>query len=146
MNQKNPHSKVQITIHSTQHDISEETTENIYTGKYRFVADKHVVNYEEYFSEEGTAPSKTTNLVKIGKDFVHISKKGTVNTQMHFQVSKKHQDIYRTPFGNFDMTITTHHMSLEEKEDGLTVNISYSLGLNHCPVSKCTIQMQIKYL
>lgn len=138
--------KVQIIISSTQHDISEETTQTSYLGKYRFLAGKHVIAYEEYFQEEGNPPTKSTNLIKITENSVHITKKGTVTTQMHFEPSTIHRDSYQTPFGTFDMMITTEQLTIEDNHKEQTVHIKYSLSLNNSPVSKCTIEIRIKHL
>ena len=136
--------KVQIKILSTQHDISEETMETIYTGNYRKLADKHVIAYDEYFEEEGCAPSKNTNLIKITTDSVEITKKGTVTTRMLFKSGETYKDIYQTPFGGFDMLLETEQLEISETDNHISVTICYSLSLNHAQVSRCTIQMQIK--
>lgn len=136
--------KVQIKILSTQHDISDETMETIYTGNYRNLSGKHIISYDEYFEEEGTIPSKSTNLVKIEGDAIQITKKGTVNTQMYFKSSKDYKDLYQTPFGSFDMLIQTERLEIKEMQNQISATICYTLSLNHVPVSKCTIQMEIK--
>lgn len=136
--------KVQIKILSTQHDISEETTENIYLGNYRRLADKHVIAYDEYFEEEGCVPSKNSNLIKITADSVEISKKGTVNTRMLFKSKETYKDIYQTPFGSFDMSLETEQLKISETDDSVSVTICYTLSLNHARVSRCTIQMVIE--
>ena len=136
--------KAEITIYSTQHDISEETTETVYTGEYRFLAGTHVISYDEYFQEEGNTPSKTTSLIKINENFIHIAKKGIITTQMHFDTYKTYQGNYQTPFGSFAMLIDTEQISVNEQENEIQADFTYHLSLNHCPVSKCTIQIRIK--
>ena len=68
--------KAEIRIYSTQHDISEERVENIYIGEYRFLAGAHVITYEEFFQNEGNLPVKSTSLIKVGENYIHIAKKG----------------------------------------------------------------------
>lgn len=135
--------EIKITIKGTQHDILEETTENTYTGQYTYLSDTHIIKYNEYLEEENTVPAVNKNLVKINDTSIHITKKGAVNTQMHFEQGKKHYDVYQTPFGDFNMMIDTEQVTVQKNKDILDVTIVYSLSLNHCPVSKCTIQMQI---
>lgn len=134
---------VQITIKGTQHDISDSSMETTYLGSYRQLAGKHVISYNEYFEEDGAPPSTNANLIKIDNGTIHITKKGTVNTQMHFESGKKHHGIYQTPFGSFDMVIHTEKLAILETEQGLVADILYTLSLNHCPVSKCTIQIKV---
>ncbi|MDD7403819.1 MAG: DUF1934 domain-containing protein [Butyribacter sp.] len=137
MNQK----KIKITVQGTQHDISEESIENTYEANYAMLSDKHIIKYNEYTEEDNAQQTATRNLLKISKDAVHITKKGAINTQMHFEQGKKHYGVYQTPFGNFDMMIETKQLSIQEDADSLSVCITYFLSLNNCPVSKCTIQM-----
>lgn len=144
MNKANNSHNTEITICSTQHDISEETTETVYTGEYRFLAGTHVISYDEYFQEEGNIPSKTTSLVKINENFIHIAKKGTITTQMHFEPCKTYQGNYQTPFGSFAMLIDTEQISVSEQENEIKADFKYHLSLNHCPVSRYTIQIRIK--
>lgn len=141
--------EITITVKGIQHDISEECTENTYTGIYTSLADQHIVKYDEYMVDADKEPiadiEKFTakNLVKISKDSVHITKKGAVNTQMYFEQGKKHHGVYQTPFGNFDMKIETEHLNISETSHTISIEILYTLSLNKCPVSKCTIHMQI---
>lgn len=135
--------EIKITIKGIQHDISDECMENTYVGQYTAMSDSHIIKYDEYLEEENATQVTNKNLVKISKDSIHITKKGAVNTQMHFQQGKKHYSVYQTPFGNFDMMIDTEQLTICKSENTINANIIYSLSLNHCPVSKCTIQIQV---
>lgn len=134
----------EITIYSTQPDISEETTETIYTGEYHFLTNTHIISYEEFFHEEGNTPEKTSTLIKIGENFIHIAKKGAITTQMHFESFQTFHGSYQTPFGTFALFIDTEHLSVCKQENEIQADIKYSLSLNNCPVSKCTIRIQVK--
>lgn len=136
--------KVEITIKSTQTDISDESMETMYIGDYRQFAEKHIITYEEYFENEGAFPAKNKNLMKIEKNCIQITKKGAITTQMYFEPDKKHFGSYQTPFGNFDMTIHTERLTVQETSQTVTADIVYHLSLNGSPVSKCNIQMKIK--
>ncbi len=137
--------QAQITISSTQHDISDEPMWIAYAGKHRRLAGNHIITYEEYPTEEGNISAKNTNLLKIGQNFVHITKRGTVSSQMHFEPGKKHQSTYQTPYGSFDMAITTENVSVQESDKALLAKIEYFLSLNQCPVSKYTIEIEVKF-
>ena len=135
--------KAEIRIYSTQHDISEERVENIYTGEYRFLAGAHVITYEEFFQNEGNLPVKSTSLIKVGENYIHIAKKGAITTQMHFEPQKKYYGNYQTPFGSFDMAIDTEHVTSCWQEHEISAKLQYFLSLNNCPVSKYTVQIAI---
>lgn len=135
--------QVRIDIKSTQHDIAEETLDTTYNGKYHCIDKKHIIHYEEYFEGEGTAPLKNTNLIKIDNDSVQIIKKGAINTQMQFITGQEYHGSYQTPFGCFNMTIYTEQVKIKANANALQADITYTLDLNQCPVSKYTICMKI---
>lgn len=135
---------VQITMYSTQHDISEETTKTTYSGNCRVLAGKHAITYEEYFEGDHGSPVKNKNLIKISDNAVHLTKKGPVTTQMYFEQGKKYYGNYQTPFGSFTMEIYTEQLQIQKEEYGVSASIVYQLSLNQCAVSRCTIQIEIK--
>jgi len=134
---------VQITIQSKQAHISDESMEITYRGSYRQFVGKHIISYEEYFEEAASSPAKSTNLMKIEKNAIQITKKGAVTTQMYFEKGKKHFGSYQTPFGNFDMVIYTEKLTVKETEQTVTADIIYQLSLNGSHVSKCKLRMEI---
>ena len=136
--------EVQIIMHSIQHDVSEEVEENRYTGTYALVGNTHVIHYDEYLeTQDGIAPQKNTNLLKITPTAMKLNKKGAITTRMHFQTGTQHQDYYETPFGTFDLTIKTQNFEMEQTDDKLSVTICYHLHLNYASVSKCTMRIEI---
>lgn len=135
--------KVQITIHSTQTELSDEPMEAVYSGNYRRLAGKHIITYDEYFGEEGASPVPNKNLMKIEKDVIVITKRGAITTQMHFEKNKKHSGSYQTPFGSFHMTICTEELSVQETGQSIIAKMLYYLSLNGSRGSKCSILMEI---
>lgn len=141
--------EITITISGTQHDISEDSMENTYIGQYAVMTGQHIIKYDEYAIEDDDMQASDAvkyinkNLVKINSNSVHITKKGAVNTQMYFEQGKKYNGVYQTPFGNFDMMIETEQLNISEASHTISIEILYALSLNKCPVSKCTIHMQI---
>ncbi len=136
-------SKVQITMQSTQPELSDETMETVYIGHYKQLAGKHIITYDEFFEEEGTSPSKSTNLMKIDENSVQITKKGAITTKMQFEKGKKHLDMYQTPYGNFELAIQTEQLSIQITGQTIEAEISYYLSLNGAAVSKCNIHIEI---
>lgn len=134
--------KAQITIQNIQHDISEETTENIYSGFYTFHNGSHIVTYEEYIDDEDPGKS-TKNLLKFTDSTVEITKKGLIRSKMVFTKNICHKDFYQTPFGTFDMVIDTHDVQIKTGANALHAELHYHLHLNQAPVSLCTIKINI---
>ena len=135
--------EVTIMMKGIQHDFSEEGIEHRYVGNYTKIADSHIIKYNEYPEGSNMSQAVNENLLKIKNNTIQIRKKGVINTQMYFEQAKTHHGIYKTPFGNFDMTIQTETVAIQETEDSLDIQILYHLSLNHDLASNCTIHIQI---
>ena len=76
------------------------------------------------------------NIIRFNQNMVHISKKGDVTSQMHFEKDSRHEGVYRTPFGTFATAIDTHDLLIEETASGIRIVLHYTLHMNHAKVSK----------
>ena len=134
---------IAITIDSIQHDISEEIVTTCYNGTYARTEDSQLLRYDEFYEAEGPEVAKTATLVKIDGEDITITKKGVISTQMHFSSGKIFNGIYRTPFGAFDMRITTEKIEIAEPSPAKLVDIilKYQLSLNGSAVSRYTIHI-----
>lgn len=128
--------QVTITIVSTPTEQKEAKIETSYTGLYRKVSNKHVISYEEAFAADDEAPMTSKNIIRFNQNMVHISKKGDVTSQMHFEKDSRHEGIYQTPFGTFATAIDTHDLLVEETASGIRIVLLYTLHMNHAKVSK----------
>lgn len=128
--------QVTIKIVSTPTEQEDAKIETSYTGLYRKVSDKHVISYEEAFVTDGEAPMSSKNIIKFNQNMVHISKKGDVTSQMHFEKGNRHNSIYQTPFGTFATTIDTHDLFVEETDSGIRIILLYTLHMNDAKISK----------
>lgn len=128
--------QVTITIISTPKEQEEARIETSYTGLYRKVSNKHVISYEEAFVTEGESPMTSKNIIRFDQSMVHISKKGDVTSQMHFEKGNRHEGVYQTPFGTFATAIDTHDLLVEETASGIRIALLYTLHMNDAKVSK----------
>ncbi len=138
--------KVLITITGLQNEISEDDSiQTIQQGKHKFMADKHVIFYEELPEQEsGLDPVPVKNIVKISKNTVTISKHGGTSMDMVFQKDHHHTCIYETPLGSFHVNIITTKLDIQETEDSVNVEINYDLEINYNHISDCTVSMDIQ--
>lgn len=134
---------ITITIDSIQHDISEETVTTCYSGTYAHTADYQLLCYDEYYEAEGLDVAKTSTLVKVAGRNVTITKKGIISTKMYFSPGKIFDGTYQTPFGSFDMRITTESIEIASPTPARLVDITlkYQLSLNGSAVSRYTIHI-----
>lgn len=137
--------KILITINGTQGDMPEEAIQTIQQGKYRFVGGKHMCTYNEIIESDDENASETlTNLLKIDKDCVTLTKRGSTSTEMFFKKGTQHTGIYETPFGSLQMSLFTNYLSIAEEKDTIDVEIEYGLEMNYSHVSDNKIHIQIR--
>ena len=134
-----------VSIRGTQYDSTEgETIETIQPGIYRFMADKHIIMYEEVLEESQESNAFTTKcIIKIAKDYVSITKKGQTGTQMHFKPGQPCSTYYDTPYGTMQLDINTSNLDIREKPDSIAVILDYSLDLNSNHIADSHIEIVI---
>lgn len=120
---------VLITVKGSQgksNDVIEMTT----MGTCYEKKDKYYINYMDLSTdtEKGT---KTT--VKILPDRVMIMRFGAVSTQMLFEKGLLHDCPYDTPFGRFDMQISTREISFQREGKDLKIEVNYTIRMNDMP-------------
>lgn len=134
---------ITITIDSIQHDISEDIVTTCYSGTYARMDNYQLLRYDEFYDIGGPAVAKTGTLVKIDGQNITITKKGVISTQMHFSPGKVSNGIYQTPFGTFDMRITTEKIKIAGSSPAKLVDatLKYQLSLNGSAISHYTIHI-----
>lgn len=137
--------RVQMVIRGTQHDVSEESIEQIYQGEYSFRNGSHYIRYEECYQGEGDPLSTGLNLLKIKEDTILISKKGAISTKMQFDPGKTTYTPYQTPYGTFQMEVITTDLTICRKGKDFHISIHYQLNMDGQPLSQCSIEIEVKF-
>lgn len=136
---------VQIIIRGNQQDISEEMIEQRYQGYYSYRNDTHFISYEECYNEGEASALGGTSLLKIKNGTVHMLKKGAVTTRMEFDTHKNHYTPYQTPYGVFQMEISTDSLTIRREGEDFLIHISYELHMEGQLLSKCSIDIQVRF-
>lgn len=109
------------------HSIDGSVQEPVVTsarGKYYFRSGHHFVSYEETVAE-GTAPSKS--LIRIGENYLGITRKGDCPTKMELETGRKNLTRYRTPAGVLEFYAEAEQIQVHEEENRLEAEAVYSL-------------------
>lgn len=101
---------------------------------------KHYVMY----TEELEGGENIRNILKFDSEALDVSKIGTTRTHMYYKAGYKHRDVYRTPFGEYDMCTETEKYVLSETDGKYSIVIVYDLQLGGNHVSKCKVEIEIK--
>lgn len=137
--------EVLIAIAGLQFEVNEdEALEVISTGEYYFKNGKHYVLYEELQEDEGGIKGGITkNTLKFSENSVELRKTGCNNVVMTFETGKKTVSCYQTPVGNLTIGIDTNSIRVQELEEGIVVDVRYTLDINYSHVSECAIKIKI---
>ncbi len=116
-----------------------DEVEIINIGTYGVVAGKEYVKYDEVYEDAGIC----TNLIKIDRDCVEITKRGAVSAHLSFVKDSKTMTAYETGFGNLYLGIFARSIDVERSEDEIKVHIEYSMELNYEMISDCAVDIVI---
>ncbi|MBQ6795312.1 MAG: DUF1934 domain-containing protein [Clostridia bacterium] len=105
-----------------------DRTEMVTEGEYAYRNGKYLLRYKEHLADVG---GDCTTVIKLDTESVVMSRNGNINTQMIFEMGKRHMSHYETPLGSFTIGVSTDNLSLDVNEDGGNVEIKYILDINN---------------
>lgn len=102
------------------------------------------VYFCEYEESEITGLGGTKTTIEIAPDYVSLTRRGTVNSQMLFMEGRKTTSIYALPFG--ELTIDIHTKSLESSitATGGKLKVDYIIDINNSSSGRNTFDINIK--
>lgn len=115
---------ITVIIEGWQPDTEEAPVVLTCNGTYHLHSDKHYIQYEEVL-EEGKDSIK--NMIKFSPTQLEMTKKGSGDSQLFFDLEKDTQAIYRTPYGSLCFDIQTSDIKIKESEELIEVELTYSL-------------------
>ena len=123
-----------------QQSEKQEPIEVITKGEYYYRNDKHYLKYEEI--TDGT-DGVSNCTVKFHEDGFELLKKGSSNVHMVFEKGKKNVTYYKTPYGNILIGLDTNEIQVEEKEEEISIDVSYGMDVNYDFLANCHIHIGI---
>ena len=122
---KNIEENAIITITSTQaSNDGKETVEFTTDGTYYQKGDKFYIFYNE--SEEMEMANCSVMII-VEKEKVTMRRKGDFELKLNYVAGESENVVYYMPFGEMNMTQTTHSVSTILEDDGGVINIDYTL-------------------
>ena len=133
--------KKEVTIKYNSHMYdTDEHIEMSAKGVHFVKDDMHYVMY----TDEAESGRSVRNILKFNGEFLEVSKLGITRTNMYYKPGHRHTDVYRTPFGEYDMCIDTEKYILVVSEKRLKVVTEYKLELGGAHVSRCKVEIYIE--
>lgn len=121
-----------------QAEGQDETIEVISPGEYFFRGGKHYFLYDEVMEGQSGV---TKNIVKVGDNYMELTKRGLFNVHMVFEVNKQNMTYYYTPYGSLQIGIDAGRVSVQETEDEIGVEVLYGLDINGEHLANCRIRL-----
>ena len=120
-----------ISIKGTQtyEDAEPETIELVTEGRLMDCGDEgYTFSYQE---SELTGLEGTLTTFQVEPHQVTLLRVGEFNSQMVFQLGRRHFSMYETPYGALSVGVNTHDLRAELGEHGGKIQISYAIEIEH---------------
>lgn len=110
-------------------------------GKYSYSEEETTFTYEE---SELTGLEGTQTTFAVTKESIIMTRVGTLNAQIKFEVGKKYYFVYDTPFGKTSMGVETHSITTHLNENGGYLEIRYLIDMANTMVNRNNFKIYIK--
>lgn len=132
-----------ITIRGLQSydDDDDVDIEMMAEGDFSIEDGKFFIDYDE---TEATGMEGTKTTIEIDKNYVSLTREGTVDTTLLFIEGRQTSSYYDTPYGTMMMGINTEKVNADLTENGGTVDVKYSMSMNNLFSGTNTFQIQVR--
>lgn len=133
--------KVIVKINSKQKGSEENVV------KMEAVANHHKkgdISYVIYKETNLVDKQETSTMLKIGKDFLALTRSGGVKQQQLFAKGKVSHSDYETPYGKLHMMVKTHCFDIISDVKHHIIKIDYALYINNSWQSDNELVIKIK--
>lgn len=118
-----------------------DVTELVTAGTLRREKEGYTIAYQE---TELTGLEGTTTKLHIEGPRVTLLRQGGINSQMVFEVGRKHLSMYETPYGSLAVGIETRRLKNTVGETGGELEIDYAIEVDNLLAGKSQFQLNVK--
>ena len=97
-----------------------------------------------YQESEVTGLEGTLTTFQIEPERITLMRLGGVNSEMVFELGRRHLSMYDTPYGALAMGVNTRELSAALDERGGRIRIVYDIELGHALAGRNTFDIQIR--
>ena len=133
-----------ISIRGTQsyEQQEDDVIELVTEGKLEQEDEGHfTLSYQE---SEVTGLEGTLTTFQIGPERVTLMRLGEVNSEMVFELGRRHLSMYETPYGALAMGVNTRELSSALNERGGELRIVYDIELDHALAGRNTFEIHVR--
>lgn len=123
-------------------DAETETIELVTEGTLMDCGEEgYTLSYQE---SELTGLEGTLTTFQVENDRITLMRMGMVNSQMVFQLGRRHFSMYDTPYGALSVGINTHKMRSNLNGDGGEIEIDYSIEIDHAVAGENLFHINVR--
>ncbi len=133
-----------ISIRGTQsyEQQEDDVIELVTEGKLEQEDEGHfTLSYQE---SEVTGLEGTLTTFQIEPERVTLMRLGEVNSEMVFELGRRHLSMYETPYGALAMGVNTRELSSALNERGGELRIVYDIELDHALAGRNTFEIHVR--
>jgi len=121
--------------------VDPDSTELMTEGTLTVTDEGLLLSYQE---TQLTGMEGTTTTFEVRGPQVILTRSGKVNSQMVFEEGRQHTSLYETPFGELSVDIQTSRLRHNLSEGGGTLEIQYSIAVEHTVTGKNRFQIRVR--
>lgn len=134
--------QVKIQVQGFQSGTTGEKIVTETVGNMLYKEPYYYVSYEEKIDRESEQGSKT--VLRFSPDELRVTRKGEVESILHFSEGSTHNSIYMTQLGNFEVELITERLYIDCHEKGAKLEADYRIGLNSMPPAAGQLRIHIE--
>ena len=112
----------------TYQDQEPETIQLVTPGEMEFRDGGWNISYQE---SALTGLEGVTTTFRVEPERVILTREGTLNSQMVFQLGVDHESLYQMPFGALLLTVRATHLFYDIVPDGGAIDLSYNINIEN---------------
>lgn len=123
-------------------NMEKETIELVTEGRLELDGDDgYTLSYQE---SELTGLEGTLTTFQIEKDRIILMRMGEVNSQMVFELGRRHLSMYETPYGALSVGVSTRKMKANIGAGGGDIEIDYAIEIDHAVAGQNLFQINVR--
>ena len=118
-----------------------DVVELVTAGRLVREGSSYTLSYQE---SELTGLEGTLTTIQVEGDQVTLMRVGEFNSQLVFQVGRRHLSVYNTPYGALSVGGHTRHLRAELSDRGGDIEVDYSIEVDHTLAGRNIFRISVK--
>ena len=122
-------------------DADPDTMELVTEGRLEQDGNSYTLSYQE---SELTGLEGTLTTFQIEPERITLMRLGGVNSEMVFELGRRHLSMYDTPYGALAIGVNTRHLQADLTECGGDIEIDYAIEIDHTVAGRNVFQINVR--